>query len=723
MGQRIDAAISEMNKAVGATKKFLVGNPAQTGVTPAPKLPEGALGKPTVVDLTPPANTTIKPTTIPASVNAPAPTATTATATPSATGPKYTRPSMQADLFPEGQKYDYNGVKNTTVNNAATNSGGARPSINPNQMEMNLPQGNTATGKIQQPIELQGAAERAGQRMGPMDSVTAAERVKNATVPEKPSIASKVLNYVRDAQVSPEGEGFLKVAGKKALNTAGAVGGGVTAYNAGKDIANNGLKFDSFENSVKSANNLFDIGTGAAMAGGSAAAATGIGAIPGATAATLGGVGQTAKTIGEGLVWGVDKLPRIFGARDFSQQIAGVDNRKEGPTKEEIAALKAKADAAMPAAAPASNVVVPTGTPEQMAEKARSDRFYKTGSAQDELASMIPASGRNMVESGNNGLRTLATNPDAMNKFNEVQGLRDNGIRGEVDANGRVSLTGYKPTGYQSEGEKARIADNIAKGNTLDANGNYQSAATKQFIKDAHENALDTQAYQQGFSKDQRMEAAKTRAAARISEDTAATAAANTAFEHEHILRNEAANAATAAATAKQRDIDNKRADTAAQEKQRNDDLNVVNADLKQKFAKDDARGQEFAQAVQAAGGKSYAELLRTPANPATGEKSGAEQLQDFYANFMAGKNTYDANDKAGSTGIAGEFKDGGTAGVTDVIFRHGVGAQDYGDPMLFGGVDGSVGISLRNASKDAAGIPSASIRQRISDKVYRKSK
>jgi hypothetical protein len=219
------------------------------------------------------------------------------------------------------------------------------------------------------------------------------------------------------------------------------------------------------------------------------------------------------------------------------------------------------------------------------------------------------------------------------------------------------------------------------------------------------------------------MEGAKTRAAARISADTAATAAANTAFEHEHILRNEAANAAAAAATATQRDIDNKRADTAAQEKQRNDDLNVVNADLKQKFAKDDARGQEFAQAVQAAGGKSYAELLRTPANPATGEKSGADQLQDFYANFMAGKNTYDATDDAGSTGIAGEFKNGGTAGVTDVMFRRGVGLTDYGDPMIFGGIGGDVGISLRNASKDAAGIPSATNRKRIVDRLDRKAK
>lgn len=657
----MDAAISQMNKAAGATKKFLVGNPSQTGVTPAPKLPEGALGKPTVVDMGAPANTPIKATAMPGNTQDP-------------------RINSMRD-----PKIMY-----------ADKAGNVQPGV---------------SSTVQQPANLTGAAEKAGQRMGPMDNVTAAERVSKSTVPGKPSIASKVLNYTRNAQVSPEGEGFLKAAGKKALNTVGAVGGGVTAYNAGKDIADNGLKFDSFENSVKSANNLFDIGTGSAMAGGSAAAATGIGAVPGAALSTLGAAGQTGKLAGGIGTSLIDKLPRIFGARDFSQQIAGVDNRKAAPTNEEIAALKAKVEAGMPAA---SNVVMPTGTPEQMAEKARSDRFYKTGTAQNELSAMIPPSGRNMVESGNNGLRTLATNPDAMAKFNEVQGLRDNGIRGEVDANGRVSLTGYKPAGYQSEGEKARIADNIARGNTLDSNGNFQTADTRAYLADKAKQAdVDKrQMYEDmangrgGIIEQARgnrgiaeMDAKAERdARLRISDDQAKRQDAQTKFAQDHTMRQEE----------RQSRIDQANADTAAKEfaeKARNtgdsDTKNFLERHLPKNFDAQAAllRSLQDDPELQ---GKTMAELLRT--NPKLMEQKAAQ--------FAENENIQSAGaDIVPHAGVrSAVVPTGGNVGLLDAMDK-GVTLGDWwNNEKAYQGANGEI-ISKRVLETGKDGIRRSGIR------------
>lgn len=99
------------------------------------------------------------------------------------------------------------------------------------------------------------------------------------------------------------------------------------------------------------------------------------------------------------------------------------------------------------------------------------------------LEKFTPTSG-SLLNRGNAGLRTLATNPEALGEFNALQKVRNNGITGSVDANGRMMFSGDRTGMEASAGEKRRIADNVAAGNTRDSNGNFVTAATQKYIDD-----------------------------------------------------------------------------------------------------------------------------------------------------------------------------------------------------------------------------------------------
>lgn len=174
-------------------------------------------------------------------------------------------------------------------------------------------------------------------------------------------------------------------------------------------------------------------------------------------------------------------------------------NRAERRATEIATATAGPTAAAAPAA---SGPITSPATIEQQTERARAAKFVSDTAQQDKLASYMPTAaneagpGSALVNRGNAGLRTLASNPQALEQFNRVQGLRGNGITAAVGANGNMEFSGARAAGAQSASEKQRVADNLAAGNVRDENGNFRSAATQKAMDEMHVNAERNRAWE-----------------------------------------------------------------------------------------------------------------------------------------------------------------------------------------------------------------------------------